>query len=253
MEDIDPWDIRQSDEREADRLTTFIIFCEDSVSEPFYFRSFTNDKVQINEIPNQKSKKLNLENTISKCTEDGLMTWAGNRHKINEGIEERIWCVYDRDLENSDLTQIKMVNNISFDNAISLAIDAGLKIAWSNDCFELWILLHFEDVNPEHPFHRNLIYDRLTFVFKQLADKSEELIQITNHPRFEYKESFKSRENFLTHVLPLLKHNTNKAIERATELEQLANKKGTPFHTQNPCTMVYRLINSISEHGGKMF
>jgi hypothetical protein len=251
MAEIDPWDIRKSDEREADKLTTFIIFCEDSVSEPLYFRSFSNDRVQINEIANQRSKKLNLESTIEKCTEDGLMAFDGQRHKVNEGIRERIWCVYDRDIENTDLAQIEKKNNIGFDNAISLAVDAGLQIAWSNDCFELWILLHFEDVEPENPFHRNIIYERLSEIFRELKDKSEALIQITNHPMFSYKDSFKNRENFLNHVLPLLKQNTDLAIERATRLEASVCQNNIPFHAQNPCTMVHKLVNSISEHGGR--
>lgn len=33
-----PWEIKQTDERTADSLTTFIIFCEDEVSEPIYFK-----------------------------------------------------------------------------------------------------------------------------------------------------------------------------------------------------------------------
>jgi hypothetical protein len=48
MPHISPWDRKIDDERQADTLKTFIIFCEDNNSEPLYFRSFSNDKVKIN-------------------------------------------------------------------------------------------------------------------------------------------------------------------------------------------------------------
>lgn len=35
--------------------------------------------------------------------------------------------------------------NTEFDEAIRTAERKGIKIAWSNDAFELWILLHFEN------------------------------------------------------------------------------------------------------------
>ena len=51
------------------------------------------------------------------------------------GKYEQVWCVFDKDgfpLEN-------------FDNAIHEATAAGFKVGWSNQAFEYWLLLHFED------------------------------------------------------------------------------------------------------------
>ena len=60
---------------------------------------------------------------------------------VNEAIKKRslktyseVWVVFDKD-ENKD-----------FDEAISFAKKEGLNVAWSNECFELWILLHFQDL-----------------------------------------------------------------------------------------------------------
>jgi hypothetical protein len=73
MPHVDPWDRKVDDERLADTLRTFIIFCEDDNSEPLYFRSFSNDKIKVNAIPNQKQGIQNLLNAIEKCKADGLM------------------------------------------------------------------------------------------------------------------------------------------------------------------------------------
>ena len=57
----------------------------------------------------------------------------------------RIWCVYDRDKEETPAKLSK--GNISFDESIKTANSNGIKVAWSNDAFELWILLHFEEID----------------------------------------------------------------------------------------------------------
>ena len=36
----EPWNIKEDDTRTADSLPIFIIFCEDEVSEPIYFKYF---------------------------------------------------------------------------------------------------------------------------------------------------------------------------------------------------------------------
>ncbi len=47
-----PWDIKTNDERESDTIVNFVIFCEDSVSEPVYFNYFETDKIKVNCIKN---------------------------------------------------------------------------------------------------------------------------------------------------------------------------------------------------------
>ncbi len=61
--------------------------------------------------------------------------------KINSGEwerYERIWLVYDKDdfpLDNFDNTQFSAENRKN----------TQIKVAWSNESFELWLLLHFQD------------------------------------------------------------------------------------------------------------
>jgi RloB-like protein len=61
------------------------------------------------------------------------------RHVVERAIElsassdfDQAWCVFD-------------VDSFSTDDAIVLASDRGIRLAVSNPCFELWLLLHFEE------------------------------------------------------------------------------------------------------------
>lgn len=79
---------------------------------------------------------------------------------VNEAIKKRslgsyseVWVVFDKD-DNSD-----------FDEAIEMAKKEGLNIAWSNECFELWLLLHFQYL--ESSISRADYYSKLTSHFKE--------------------------------------------------------------------------------------
>jgi len=245
MANTEPWDVKTEDSREADGLVTFIIYCEDDNSEPIYFRSLATERVKINAIQNQKSGKLNLINAIGDCVREKRAFFSDNRYQIIEGLQNHIWCVYDRDLESEQFEEIPNKNNLDFDMAIQTASNAGLNIAWSNDAFELWILLHFEDVPLEAILHRNYIYERLTEIFKTIEPRSPELDEITNHQHFYYKNSFKRKEYFLKIVLPTLTQRMPEAIERAKKLELHFADRGEPFHKRNPCTLVHHLVEKI--------
>lgn len=243
---MEQWDLKVTDDREADGLTTFIIFCEDQNSEPQYFDSFAVDgKLKINTIKNQKQGKLNLDNTIAHCKDTGLIIFENDNYVVNPETNHNIWCVYDRDQENIDFALIRPAENIAFDTAIQTATTAGLNVAWSNDAFELWVLLHFETV-PSIAFHRNYIYGRLTEIFRHLPNTSDEFQQIVNNPNFNYKTSFKKRAYFITHVLPLLRARTKDAIQRAIQLDA-AFAANVQFHLRNPCTKVYKLVELLSK------
>lgn len=58
---------------------------------------------------------------------------ADRRRRSADRDFDQIWCVFDRD-EHEDI-----------DGAIQEARDAGVEIALSNPCVELWLLLHAED------------------------------------------------------------------------------------------------------------
>ncbi len=239
------WEISKGDAREENQITIFLIFCEDENDEPFYFRSFeVENKLKINCIPNQKKARLNLMNTLAYCEKIGLTECVNHQYRIKEGVTENIWCVYDRDLEQRDLTDIKSHDDFNFTTAIQTAEKAGLKIAWSNDAFELWVLLHFESVPTGKRLHRDYIYDRLTEIFKvvpEVADKYRVAIQSQS---FGYKAYLKRRIPFLTFVLPVIKTKTDHAMIHAAAIETTFSHQ-IPYHDCNPCTKVHHLVRDM--------
>jgi hypothetical protein len=242
------WELKKDDSRSVDTITTFIIFCEDENDEPSYFRTFNVEhKLRVNPIENQKQSKLNLLNTIEKCEADGLMKFENGQYQVLPHVTEHIWCVYDRDMEHLDPQKIKKKDDIDFTSAISLATNTGLQVAWSNDAFELWILLHFEDVPSGQRLHRNYIYERLTEIVKTAEPRTPELDSITSHPLFNYKNTFKRQGYFYIHIYPLLRGKRELAIERAKKLEANYNSN-TPFHDCNPCTKVHHLVQGLIKY-----
>jgi hypothetical protein len=241
----DAWDILPESERIANTTTVFIIFCEDKITEPAYFGGFQNPgKLKVNIVPEQKQGSAHLNNAVAYCLEKGLTEVSGGVHKIKDGVTDHLWCVYDRDLEHENIALINPADDIGFTNSVSMALSTGLKVAWSNDAFELWILLHFEDVPAGRRLHRRYIYDRLTDIFRSLPNPSPELTKKTKNPAFDYKETMKSGHNFLILVKPYLEGRRPEAIRRAKQLESMYKPTDT-FHDRNPCTMVHNLVESL--------
>lgn len=239
------WDITTTDDRIENRLITFIIFCEDQNDEPFYFRSFEiENKLKINCIPNQKKAKLNLINTLKYCVSNGLVDCIGHSYKIKDGITENIWCVYDRDFEHVDISLNKEEDNLNFTTSIEIAKQSGLKVAWSNDAFELWVLLHFEAVPSNYKLHRDYIYGRLTEILKTNPIIIKKYSNLINNQDFDYKIHLKKRVAFLLYVLPILKEKTTEAIANAKILDK-AFEGEVPYHNCNPCTKVHHLVTDI--------
>ncbi|MBY0480835.1 MAG: RloB family protein [Chitinophagaceae bacterium] len=239
------WDLAPDNERMADEVTTFILFCEDAVNEPAYFRTFKKEKkVMVNTVEDQKHAHINLVNSIDYCVSEGLMDWNETHYLLKPDVTKHIWCVYDRDTETNVPAQVLPANNLHFTTAIQAAEQTGLKVAWSNDVFEMWILLHFEPMQPGVWRHREYVYERLTEIFKTLPGQSPEMQVVTGNPNFNYKAKMKHRGNFLRFVEPLLSARLHIAIQNAQNLEA-AFGNGTPYHDCNPCTKIHRLVQSI--------
>ena len=128
----------------------------------------------------------------------------------------------------------------------------GIKVAWSNDAFELWILLHFNEINPDLPENklRKTYYDNLTQIFRNLSEKNEYLTKALQHTSFNYKKDLKRESNFRYIVRPEIIPNTSLAIQRAKTLEaHYSNDQ--PNHEKAPCTMVHHLVEALLLAGGK--
>jgi RloB-like protein len=234
-----PWEIKIDDNRKVDSKKVFIIFCEDSAVEPAYFELFKREDVQISTHGDKKQHHAQVDYATEFFRKNDLIEVNEQGHevlKINDGAQ--VWCVFDRDREPND------GKDTAFNDSIRTANAKGIKTAWSNDDFELWVLLHFEDVDPNNSdyLNRKKYYERLTQILKErLPDEN-----MFQNPRFDYYTSMKSKKSFLTYTYQLMKGSVEVAIEGAERLEafHLANPPKPP-HSQCPCTKVHLLVKEL--------
>lgn len=118
---------------------SFLIICEGENTEPDYFNAFRLTSANIKAI-GQGISTIGLVQKAIRIKED-------ERRKGNS--YDQYWVVFDKDdFPNND-----------FNNAIALAENNGIKVAYSNQAFELWFLLHYNLV--QGAMHRNQYASKL--------------------------------------------------------------------------------------------
>jgi hypothetical protein len=127
----------------------FLIVCEGEKTEPNYFRSFRVPKVVID--------IQGLGKNPSSLVEEA-------RELQDQEDYDQIWCVFDRD----------SWTEADFNSAIRDAQAEGFKVAYSNESFELWYILHFEFLNTGIP--RSDYVQKLTYLLGYEYQKNSESI-----------------------------------------------------------------------------
>ncbi|MEN8217106.1 MAG: RloB family protein [Pseudomonadota bacterium] len=77
-----------------------------------------------------------------------------------------VWAVFDKDDADENETKINR-----FNDAFKFAERENLQIAYSNEAFELWLLLHITYLEESKPLSRRKIYDKLQSQIIKYADK----------------------------------------------------------------------------------
>lgn len=119
---------------------------------------------------------------------------------------DEIWCVFDVD-EHPDINQ-----------AIHRARQKGIKIAVSNPCFELWLMLHHQD--------------QTAYIDRMAVQRLARELELIKGKRID-DSSFN-----------LLLEKYEDARRRAKELDRWHEGNGSPPRS-NPSTGVWRLVDSI--------
>jgi hypothetical protein len=120
-----PQPARTREQRQVDRQAIkerFLIVCEGEKTEPIYFEGFR--------VPGRVLEVVGTgHNTVSLVDEAVRL-----KHEQSQTFDQ-YWCVFDRDSFPAD----------AFKSAIRKAEAAGFRVAYTNEAFELWYLLHFDD------------------------------------------------------------------------------------------------------------
>lgn len=107
-----------------DEKPTILIICEGKNTEPSYFNQFKLTSADIESFGDGKNTITLVEAAIKHVEES------------DKKYEHR-WVVFDKD----------EFPNQNFDNAIYKAQSNGFNVAYSNQAFEYWLILHFEAHN----------------------------------------------------------------------------------------------------------
>ncbi|WP_165917228.1 RloB family protein [Flaviaesturariibacter aridisoli] len=245
MEVIEPWDLQADSVRSSDTVNNVIIFCEDDAVEPTYFQDFGTPNLHVSINRNYKQHHFHVDAVVEHFRAIGMLEFVDGveRLKIDEG--SYVWCVFDRDKAPDKA-------DAAFNLSIRNAEDMGVRVAWSNDNFELWLLLHFENVPLDNPTfeHRDTYYGRLTEIVAEGPAVNSAHQAILNQiaagaPTYSYYNWMKSESNFKNVTRHLLTGLTSDAIQRARALHDHFSTPARPPHQMMPCTLVYQLVEQL--------
>jgi hypothetical protein len=199
----------------------YLIVCEGKKTEPNYFEGISkkiNDRFSnrihvknkiVFDIEGTGRNTLDLVNFTDKLVSQSAIPFG------------HVWVIFDKD----DFTEHQ------FNGAIAFAEAKGYHAGWSNECIELWFLLHFE-------FTRNRIsryryYERLDKYFKRYG--------INNG---KYGKNIMDIYDILTKY-----GDPEAAIERATKLYKYFCDNGVYSPARmKPATTVYELVTELNEY-----
>ena len=199
--------------RERFVKVTFLIATEGTKTEPNYLNALKEEL--------EATNRFNIEVSIEgkgKATKALVNKIVRQIENCNQEYD-RIWAVFDKD-EFDD-----------FDEAISLAQSKKINCAWSNESFELWLLLHFKEVST--PTGRKDLFEELEQAIRNALHK--------NNPEAIFDLS-KGNDRIYELVTSL--GNEAKAIQRAAALKS-NYKTTTKPSEQNPCTQMDLLIHEL--------
>jgi len=200
-----------------------LIVCEDEQTEPAYFENFVSmipeNTIFLRRIGTGLDPKGVVERTIVE--REGL------KNEAKKEVDAS-WAVFDKDDADENERKIRR-----FEDAFSIADEEGINLAYSNEAFELWLLLHLTAVPHHTALPRQVIYQRLE-------------AEISRRPGYE-SFRYNHRETEAADILDKIRRlgDENAAIRRAEAL--LNAQAGIPPIQANPSTRVHLLVQLLRE------
>lgn len=179
-----------------DPIPSMLIVCEGAKTEPNYFDAFDVTMLQVR-VEGTGTNTVSLVE-LTRTFADG------------QGFDQ-VWCVFDRDSFSA----------ADFNTAIERATNYGYRVAWSNECFELWYVLHFAFMDSGQ--ERSLYYPRLTECLGATYAKNS----------VSMYDALLSRQST--------------AIKNAKKLWTRYDPEHNPA-ADNPCTTVFELVEELNKH-----
>lgn len=188
--------VRQQGDRTLRK--TVLIYCEGE-TERIYFE-------QLRILKRSKMVSVKIKNVKRSAIKLAQHAYRDSSYQYFD----EVWIVFDKD----DLTekQLEEVNDFCEDN--------NIHIAYSNEAFELWLLLHFEEVDISEKYPRAV-----------LNDKMEQHLGVTRYLRHKADES----------VIAPIAFRHEVAIKNCTDMMALRKTESR----DNPYCNIHEMIQYI--------
>lgn len=196
-----------------------LIVCEGKNTEKDYFDKFKKSSLKL-EVLGEGNNTVSLVNkTINK------------RNQKATNYYEEVWCVFDADPKPDNPNQLK-----NFNEAIFLAAKNNIKVAYSHQAFEYWLLLHFNDYQGE-PMNRNLYKKQLNKFLSKFGlkydDSDDERGKSISNEFFDVMLSYENGKRRIC-----------SAIERAQRIFESKDSHSNPAKNES-CSTVFLLVKRI--------
>lgn len=192
-----------------DPLPRMLVVCEGTVTEPGYFREFAREErnrlVEVIIDDEGGSPKTLVERAASKKKDASR---EARRMRDDNLKYDEVWCVFDVD------------QHPKLADAHQQARDNEIRAAVSNPCFELWLVLHFQE--------------QTAFI-----ERAQAAALVRAH--------VKGYEKHVDYVR--FRTTYEDAVRRARQL--VRRNIGNGNEGGNPSTTVYELTERIRELGGR--
>ncbi len=197
----------------------FLIVCEDEKTEPAYFEQF------IDLFPEYTMflKTVGTGNDPLGVVKASIEERERFKEESKKDIDF-VWAVFDKDDADENKTKIK-----KFERAFETAKKQNINIAYSNEAFELWLLLHFSNIDATTPLPRKELYRNLEVAINKMEGA---------YQNFAYKHGN-------IQIIDIVKSlgNEKNAIKRAIEL--LTYHKDKKPIKSNPSTKMHLLVKEL--------
>ena len=189
---------------------TFLVFCEGTRTEPDYIKALRQEPA----VRDSASIDIRIDLNASGAVPLTLVNAAAEaryRSSREQGEIDEVWCLFDVEWPQ---------NHPKLAEAKVKAAKAGVRLAISNPCFELWLALHFEN--------------RTAWLDNDAAGKLRRDHDKSSGKGLDGSEYMPRRAD---------------ATQRARALTAKHAGDGTEFPDDNPSSGMHLLIEAIESNG----
>lgn len=206
---------KRSSKQLITRPVKWLFVCEGSKSEPIYIKrliEYYKNKSNKNLVYKVEGTGKNTESLVNSV--DSYLETVNELKRRSNIPYVKIFTAFDKDSFSKN----------KFNNAIFKSNKNGYITLWSNECFELWFILHYQYLDSDTG--RKMYYEKLSSKFNcnyedNKAEDYFDLLDSDNNLIVAYSNAIKLYDYFL-------------------------NEKS--FAKKCPCTMMFKLIDELNAY-----